>query len=79
MTRPLSFQIENGFEAVSAIPDYMEEPAVGNNAVLIVWHDPDLAKTCNGGQACLNGRLKPCISAPRVKRRRSAGGRHGPL
>ncbi|HCV34906.1 MAG TPA: GNAT family N-acetyltransferase, partial [Acidimicrobiaceae bacterium] len=39
----LSFQIENGFEAVCAIPDYMNDPAVGNNAVLIVWRNPDLA------------------------------------
>ena len=39
----LSFQIENGFEAVCAIPDYMDDPAVGNNAVLIVWHNPGLA------------------------------------
>jgi len=41
----LSFQLENGFEAVSAIPDYMDDPAVGNNAVLIVWHNPDLVDT----------------------------------
>ena len=41
----LSFQIENGFEAVCAIPDYMDDPAVGNNAVLIVWHNPDLVGT----------------------------------
>ena len=38
----LSFQLENGFEAVAAIPDYMDDPAVGNNAVLIVWRNPDL-------------------------------------
>jgi len=38
----LSFQIENGFEAICAIPDYMDDPAVGGNAVLIVWRNPDL-------------------------------------
>ena len=37
----LSFQLENGFEALGAIPDYMEDPAVGGNAVLIVWRNPD--------------------------------------
>ena len=41
----LSFQLENGFEAVGAIPDYMDDPAVGNNAVLIVWRNPDLVDT----------------------------------
>ena len=39
----LSFQLDNGFEALGAIPDYMDDPAVGNNAVLIVWRNPDLA------------------------------------
>jgi GNAT superfamily N-acetyltransferase len=39
----LSFQIENGFEILGAIPDYMDDPAVGNNAALIVWRNPDLA------------------------------------
>ena len=38
----LSFQLKNGFEALGAIPDYMDDPAVGNNAVLIVWRNPDL-------------------------------------
>ena len=28
--------------ALGAIPDYMDDPAVGNNAVLIVWRNPDL-------------------------------------
>ena len=41
----LSFQLENGFEAVGAISDYMDDPAVGNNAVLIVWRNPDLVDT----------------------------------
>jgi len=39
----LSFQLKNGFEALGAIPDYMDDPAVGDNAVLIVWRNPDLA------------------------------------
>ena len=39
----LSFQLDNGFEALGAIPDYMDDPAVGDNAVLIVWRNPDLA------------------------------------
>ena len=39
----LSFQSDNGFEALGAIPDYMDDPAVGDNAVLIVWRNPDLA------------------------------------
>ena len=39
----LSFQLDNGFEALGAIPDYMDAPAVGDNAVLIVWRNPDLA------------------------------------
>ena len=37
----LSFQLQNGFEARGAIPDYMADPAVGNNAALIVWENPD--------------------------------------
>ncbi|MDP6481398.1 MAG: GNAT family N-acetyltransferase [Acidimicrobiales bacterium] len=39
----LSFQLENGFEARGAIPNYLDDPAVGDNAVLIVWNNPDLA------------------------------------
>ena len=39
----LSFQLDNGFEALGAIPDYMDDPAVGDNAVLIVGRNPDLA------------------------------------
>ena len=37
----LSFQLQNGFEARGAIPDYLDDPTVGNNAVLIVWENPD--------------------------------------
>ena len=37
----LTFQIENGFEAVCALADYIDDPSVGNNSVLIVWHNPD--------------------------------------
>lgn len=38
----LTFQLENGFEAGCAIADYIDDPTVGNNAVLIVWRNPDL-------------------------------------
>ncbi len=37
----LTFQLENGFEAVCVLENYLEDPSVGNNAVLIVWHNPD--------------------------------------
>ncbi|MGI9607409.1 MAG: GNAT family N-acetyltransferase [Acidimicrobiales bacterium] len=37
----LSFQIENGFDARTAIPNYLEDPTVGNWSVLIVWENPD--------------------------------------
>ncbi len=37
----LSFQLQNGFEARGAIPNYLDDPSVGNNAVLIVWENPD--------------------------------------
>lgn len=37
----LTFQIENGFEAVCALADYIDDATVGNNSVLIVWHNPD--------------------------------------
>ena len=39
----LSFQLDKGSEAGGAIPDYRDVPAVGDNAVLIVWRNPDLA------------------------------------
>jgi GNAT superfamily N-acetyltransferase len=39
--RTLSFQLENGFEAVCALPDYIEDPAVDSYATLIVWRNPD--------------------------------------
>jgi GNAT superfamily N-acetyltransferase len=37
----LSFQLENGFEAPTALADYIEDEAVDNYAALIVWHNPD--------------------------------------
>lgn len=37
----LTFQLENGFEARGAIPDYIDDPTVGNWSVLIVWENPD--------------------------------------
>lgn len=38
----LSFQIENGFEALGAIANYIRDPAVDNNACLIVWRNQQL-------------------------------------
>ena len=35
--RTLTFQIENGFEAVCGLADYMDDPAVDSWACLIVW------------------------------------------
>ena len=37
----LSFQLENGFDALCALADYMADPEVDNWAALIVWHNPD--------------------------------------
>ncbi len=37
----LSFQLENGFEVLCALDDYMIDPAVNNHAALIVWHNPE--------------------------------------
>ena len=37
----LTFQLENGFEARGVIEDYLDDPSVGNNSVLIVWENPD--------------------------------------
>ena len=37
----LSFQLNNGFVALGALPGYVEDPTVGNNSVLIVWYNPD--------------------------------------
>lgn len=39
--RTLSFQIENGFEAVCGLPNYIADPATDSWATLIVWHNPD--------------------------------------
>lgn len=41
----LTFQIENGFRAHSVLTNYMDDPTVGNNAVLIVWDNPDFVDT----------------------------------
>lgn len=38
----LTFQLENGFEARGVIENYLHDPSVGNNAVLIVWDNPEL-------------------------------------
>ncbi len=37
----LTFQLENGFEARGVIENYLDDPTVGNNSVLIVWDNPD--------------------------------------
>lgn len=37
----LTFQLENGFEARGVIENYLDDPTVGNNSVLIVWENPD--------------------------------------
>ncbi len=37
----LSFQMSNGFEALGALPGYWHDPAVDDNACLIVWRNPD--------------------------------------
>jgi GNAT superfamily N-acetyltransferase len=39
--RTLSFQIENGFEAVCGLPNYIADPATDSWAALIVWHNPE--------------------------------------
>jgi GNAT superfamily N-acetyltransferase len=41
----LTFQIENGFEAVQVLENYLQDSSVGNNAVLIVWHNPDFSES----------------------------------
>jgi GNAT superfamily N-acetyltransferase len=41
----LTFQLENGFEARGAIPNYFDDPSVGNWSVLIVWENPDYDRT----------------------------------
>ncbi len=45
----LTFQIENGFRAEAALANYMEDEAVGNWAVLIVWDNPDHVPGGEGG------------------------------
>jgi len=42
--RTLTFQIENGFEAVCGLSDYLADPAVDSWACLIVWRNPDWSK-----------------------------------
>jgi len=37
----LTFQLENGFEALGVIEGYVRDPSVGDNSVLIVWKNPD--------------------------------------
>ncbi len=40
----LTFQLENGFEAVCALRDYLRDPAVDNWASLIVWRRADVSR-----------------------------------
>lgn len=37
----VTMQMNRGFEARTLIEDYLDEPAAGNAAVLIVWHNPE--------------------------------------
>lgn len=37
----LTFQLENGFRAGGVIENYLDDPTVGNNSVLIVWDNPE--------------------------------------
>ena len=46
--RTLSFQIENGFEAVCGLPNYITDPATDSWAALIVWRNPDLEAAPQG-------------------------------
>ena len=39
--RTLSFQLNNGFDALCALTDYMPDPEVDDCASLIVWHNPE--------------------------------------
>ncbi|WP_419841393.1 GNAT family N-acetyltransferase [Candidatus Poriferisodalis sp.] len=41
--RTLSFQIDNGFEAVCGLPNYLSDPATDSWAALIMWRNPRLA------------------------------------
>ncbi len=47
--RTLSFQIENGFEAVCGLPNYIADPATDSWAALIVWRNPELRNPMEGG------------------------------
>lgn len=38
----LTFQLENGFEAGHALPGYVRDDSVGDNSVLIIWHNDEL-------------------------------------
>lgn len=37
----LSFQIANGFEALGAIADYVDDPATDSSASFLVWRNPE--------------------------------------
>ena len=37
----LTFQRDNGFQLVCALPNYIVNPEIDNNAALIVWQNPD--------------------------------------
>ena len=39
--RTLSFQLENDFIAPCALPGYIQDPEVDDNAALIIWHNPE--------------------------------------
>lgn len=49
--RTLTFQIENGFEAVCALSNYISDPEVDSWASLIVWRNPDHDPTSAGDRS----------------------------
>lgn len=44
----LSFQLENGFELVRALPDYILNPEIDNYAALIIWRNYDHRSQTDG-------------------------------
>jgi hypothetical protein len=40
----LTFQMENGFELLGVLEDYMHDDATDGWSVLIVWHNPDYGR-----------------------------------
>ena len=38
----LTFQMEQGFELIGALEDYLTDDATDGWSALIVWHNPDI-------------------------------------